>query len=133
MTAEQIVNELLEADEYGPPAPDNFLNAMGTAKHLRDLTLKKAETLGQLVPSLGIERQLRKHGLTRNQVARWIRAEQEYPQHYPRFPKFEQVPVPGMEGEFTRRKVNPPWPANAIVGIETNDGQKILFDMPVEQ
>jgi hypothetical protein len=47
MTAEQIVNKLLEADEYGPPAPDNFTNAMGTMHQLRDLEKQKLATMAQ--------------------------------------------------------------------------------------
>lgn len=131
MTAEQIVNNLLEADEYGPPAPDNFTNAMGTMSHLRSLEKQKIELMGKMGPALGIERQLRKAQITRDQVARWLRADQVYPEKYPRIPKTELVPVPGMEGEFTRRRVNPPWPGDTLVGLETNDGQKIMFDLPV--
>jgi hypothetical protein len=59
MTAEKLVDHLLEADEYGPPAPDNFTNAMGTLSHLRELERQKAATMAKIGPALGIERQLR--------------------------------------------------------------------------
>jgi hypothetical protein len=130
MTAEKLVDHLLEA-EFGPPMPDNFMHAIGSMDDLMSLERQKLATMAKLKPSLGLERQLRKAGITREQVARFIRADQAYPEKYPRFPKIEMVPVPGMDGEFRRRKVNPPWPADTIVGMETNDGQKIMFDLPI--
>lgn len=114
MTAEQIVNHLLETD-YGPPAPDNFTNAMGTAQDLIGLEQKKLQTMKQLVPALGIERQLRKHGIARDQIASYIRAQDKYPGTYSRM-------RPAPRGQL---------PPDAIVGIRTNDGQEIMFDLAV--
>jgi hypothetical protein len=121
MTAEQIVTELLEADEYGPPAPDNFTNAMGTAKELRDLTLKKAETLGRMGPSLGIERQLRQHGVTRDQVQSFIRARDKYPARYG-VTSSGQMFRPALKGNLS---------PDAIVGMRLQDGREIMFDLAV--
>lgn len=115
MTAEQIVNKLLETEEYGPPAPDNFTHAMGTTRELMDLEKKKLSTMAQLGPALGIERQLRKHGVTRDQVSSFIRAQDKYPAKYPAY-------RPAPRGAL---------PPTAIVGMRTNDGREIMFDMAV--
>jgi hypothetical protein len=115
MTAEQIVDNLLEADEYGPPAPDNFTNAMGTAGHMRELTKQKAALMSELVPSLGLERQLRKAGVTRQQVLSFIRAQDKYPGKYA---MLRQPPRGGL-------------PPDAIVGMRLEDGTEIMFDLAV--
>ncbi len=115
MTAEQIVNELLEADEYGPPAPDNFTNAMGSMSHLMSLERQKLATMQKLGPSLGLERQLRKHNVTRDQVTSYIRAQDKYPGTYNRY-------KPNPRGQL---------PPDAIVGIRLNDGREILFDLAI--
>lgn len=116
MTAVQLVDHLLESDLHGPPAPDNFTNAMGTMQNLMSLERKKLDTMQQLGPALGIERQLRKHGITRDQVAGYIRADQEYPRNY------SSLNPAGRRGGL---------PADAIVGINLNDGRKIMFDLAV--
>lgn len=114
MTAEQIVTHLLEADEYGPPAPDNFTGAMDTMAHLRELEKKKLATMAKIGPALGIERQLRKHGVTRDQVSSFIRADQKYRNRY------------GYTS-LSRRGL----PPDAIVGMRLDDGREIMFDLAV--
>jgi hypothetical protein len=115
MTAEQLVEHLLEADEYGPPAPDNFTNAMGSMDNLLDLEQKKLATMKQLKPALGLERQLRKHGVTRDHVSSYIRAQDKYPGSYSRY-------RPNPRGQL---------PPDAIVGIRTDDNREIMFDLAV--
>lgn len=115
MTAEQIVNRLLESEPYGPPAPDNFTNAMSSAKDLIGLEQKKLQTMKELVPALGIERQLRKHGIARDQVGSYIRAQDKYPGQYSRL-------RPAPRGALA---------PDAIVGLRTKDGQEIMFDLAV--
>jgi hypothetical protein len=115
MRAEEIVNELLEADEYGPPAPDNFTDAMGSMSELMALEKQKMATMAELGPSLGIERQLRKHGVTRDQVSSFIRAQDKYPGRY-------TAMRPAPRGAL---------PPKAIVGMRLNDGREIMFDLAV--
>jgi hypothetical protein len=115
MTAEQIVDKLLEADEYGPPAPDNFTQAQGTMKELMGLERQKLATMQKLGPALGLERQLRKHGVTRDQVTSYIRAQDKYPGTYNRY-------KPNPRGQL---------PPDAIVGIRLNDQREIIFDMAI--
>lgn len=115
MRAEQIVNDLLEADEYGPPAPDNFTNAMGSMHQLRDLERQKLALMVQMGPALGLERQLRKHGVTRDQVSSYIRAQDKYPAKY----------------TALRHAPRGTLPPDAIVGMRTKDGQEIMFDLAV--
>src|SRR3546814_13911479 len=76
-TSERIVNRLLENDFQGPPAPDNFLNAVGSTRDLRDLDRKKDTVMRQMEVALQVERQLRKAGDTHDQVAHFIRAEEK--------------------------------------------------------
>jgi hypothetical protein len=114
MVAELIVDILLENDFQGPPVPDKFTNAIGSMDDLMALKRKALATMGQLKPALGFERQLRKHGVTRDQVDSYIRAESEYPSRY-RF------------GMASRGAL----PADAIVGMNLHDGRKIMFDMAI--
>jgi hypothetical protein len=114
-TPEQIVEALLENDFQGPPAPDNFLNAVGSLRNLR-VNHRKADALMFKTDSaLQFERQLRKHGLNRDQIREYVRAESAYPRNY-------------VMGRVVRRGA---WPADTIVGVRTNDGQEIMFDMPI--
>lgn len=114
MKAERIVANLLENDVYGPPAPDKFTDAMGTAKQLFDLERQKLDLMAKLGPSLGLERQLRKHGVTRDQVTSFIRAQDKYP---------------GQYGRMIQRRGQ--LPADAVVGMRLDDGREIMFDLAV--
>lgn len=115
MSAEEIVNVLLEADEYGPPAPDNFTNAQDSMRNLMGLERQKLATMQKLGPALGLERQLRKHNVTREQVTSYIRAQDKYPGTYSRL-------RPAPKGQL---------PPDAIVGIRLDDGREIIFDMAI--
>ena len=114
MIAEKIVDILLET-EYGPPAPDNFTGAQDSMKNLMSLERKKLATMQKLGPALGLERQLRKHGITREQVANYVRADQKYPNQYSRL-------RPAPRGAL---------PPDAIVGIKLRDGREIDFDLAI--
>lgn len=113
----RIVNSLLENEVYGPPAPDKFLNAIGSTRQLMDLQRRQAKTMIELDRSLQMERQLRKHGVTRDQVSHYLRADAVYPNKY----------LPSL-GAIRRRGALPP---DAIVGMKLNDGREIMFDMAV--
>jgi hypothetical protein len=118
MRAEHIVTNLLENDIYGPPAPDNYLNAVGSTRDLRALHQQAAKKMIQLDTALQIERQLKKYGVTRDQVSSYIRADQKYPDNY-------------RLGVGSKRNL----PPGAIVGMNLEDGREIIFDMaamPVE-
>lgn len=115
MKAEELVNHLLEADEYGPPAPDNFTQAQDSMRNLMGLERQKLATMQKLGPALGLERQLRKHNITREHVSSYIRAQDKYPGTYSRY-------KPAPRGQL---------PPDAIVGIRTDDNQEIMFDMAI--
>jgi hypothetical protein len=117
MKAEHIVTNLLENDVYGPPAPDNFTNAVGSTRQLRSLHRQAAAKMIQMDSALQIERQLRKAGVTRDQVSSYIRADQAYPKNYS-----------GVLGVPMRRGT---LPADAIVGMHLEDGREIMFDLAV--
>jgi hypothetical protein len=113
--AEQIVKHLLE-DEYGPPAPDNFTDALTSMSDLMALERKKLATMQQLGPATALERQLRKHQITRDHVSSFIRADQKYPE------KYSRMRPGGARGSL---------PPDAIVGLHTDDGREIIFDLAI--
>jgi hypothetical protein len=114
MKAVHIVANLLENDVYGPPAPDNYLNAVGSTRDLRALHAQAAKKMIELDSALQIERQLKKHQVTRDQVSSYIRAHQKYPEKY----------TLGRMGRGTL-------PPDAIVGMNLEDGREIIFDIAV--
>jgi hypothetical protein len=116
MIAAKIVDILLENDQYGPPAPDNFTNALSSMGDLMALERKKLATMQKLGPATALERQLRKHGITRDHVSSYIRADQKYPQNYSR------IRPGGARGSL---------PPDAIVGLHTDDGREIIFDLAI--
>lgn len=110
--AESLVSVLLESDVYGPPAPDSFLNAVGSTRHLRSLHQQQIATMVQLDTALQVERQLKKAGVTRDQVERYIRANEKYPKNYPAYGH--------KKGTL---------PPDALVAMRLKDGREIEFDM----
>lgn len=114
MKPEHIVAVLLENEPYGPPAPDSFTNAVGSTRHLRSLHQQQIALMVKLDTALQLERQLKKIGVKRDQVMRYVRADEKYPQNY-------------RMGRPNRGTL----PPDALVGMHLNDGREIVFDMAV--
>jgi hypothetical protein len=68
MKPESIVENLID-EPYGPPIPDKWQAAVGSLRHLRDLHRKADDNMRELDKALQFERQLKKLGLTKEQVA----------------------------------------------------------------
>lgn len=112
--AEEIVDHLLENEPYGPPAPDKWTNALGSARNLRTLHRQAGETLKQIDQAIQMERQRKLHGWEKGDVVQYIRASD----------KFKGYSSFGA----TKRGSLPP---DAIVGVKLKDGREITFDLAV--
>lgn len=110
MKALYIVENMLDSDvPLGPPEPDHHQKAVGSLRSLRDLHVQASKKMIELDQAIQIERQLKKHGITKDQVRGYLRPQ----------PDYRTIPRKGGI------------PPDAIIGLETVDGRTIKFDFPV--